>query len=491
MENTVIGRIISGTLSLLILAAGVAGYWFLTTKPEQQLEAVPQALPPLVETVPIEPHVGTLDIHVDGVVVPFREIDISAEIPGRIATKSDRCQPGTFVRQGELLVQIDARDYQFEVDRLQAQLAESEAMLEELEVEISNTLALKQLTDESVQLARNELLRLRNLAGVVSQSDTDRAQREEVSARNASMTLQNQAQLLKQRRTRLESSRELVKTGLEKAQLDLERTRVMAPVDGVLVKTGMEQGDFVAKGDLLFQIEDTSAVEIKCNLRMEEVYWLRHPRGEPDSAVATSQAYGLPPTPVTVSYQLPQTSQHYEWSGRLDRFDGLGLDEKTRTVPCRIVVPSPLSGRSVTASGQPLADADVPPLVRGMYVTIELHLEPSTTLIRLPERAVRPGKTAWMFRDGKLEMVSPLRLIELMTLPVATASAGLPAGAVAATPAAASPAAASPAKAVTSELERVWIADAEASGLQVGERIIVSPMVAVYPQMPVRERTDP
>jgi len=468
VESTVIGRIVSGTLSLLILTAGVVGYWLLTSKPEQELAAAPQTPPPLVETVPIEPHVGTLDIVVDGLVVPFREIDVSAEIPGRIATKSERCQPGTYVRQGELLVQIDPRDYQFEVDRLQAQLAESTATLEELEVEISNTLALMQLTDESLQLARNELMRLRNLAGVVSQSDTDRAQREEVSARNASMTLHNQAQLLKQRRNRLESSRKLVETNLEKAKLDLERTRVTAPVDGVLVQTGMEEGDFVEKGAMLFQFEDTSAVEVKCDLRMEEVYWLRHPRGAADSQVSTSQAYGLPPAPVTVTYQLPQTGQRYQWTGRLDRFDGLGLNEKTRTVPCRIVVPSPLSGQSVSERGETVTDSDAPPLVRGMYVTVELHLQPPTTLIRLPERAVRPGKMAWILRDNKLVMVSPLRLIELINLPAVVESAD-----------------------VSVEPQRVWVADADASGLKVGERIIVSPLVAAYPQMPVREQTGP
>jgi hypothetical protein len=103
-----------------------------------------------------------------------------------------------------------------------------------------------------------------------------------------------------------------------------------------------------------------------------------------------------------------------------------------------------------------------------MYVTVELHLQPPTTLIRLPERAVRPGKMAWILRDNKLVMVSPLRLIELINLPAVVESAD-----------------------ASVEPQRVWVADADASGLKVGERIIVSPLVAAYPQMPVREQTGP
>jgi hypothetical protein len=97
-----------------------------------------------------------------------------------------------------------------------------------------------------------------------------------------------------------------------------------------------------------------------------------------------------------------------------------------------------------------------------MYVSVELHLAPPGTLIRLPERAVRPGKTAWVVRDGKLEIVRPLRLIELIE------------------------------EDEGSELERrFWIADAKASRLSVGDPLVISPLVAFYEGMPVREQTTP
>ena len=37
-----------------------------------------------------------------------------------------------------------------------------------------------------------------------------------------------------------------------------------------------------------------------------------------------------------------------------------------------------------------------------MYVTVHIHARPAVTLLRIPEQALRPGKTVWLVREGKL-----------------------------------------------------------------------------------------
>ena len=51
----------------------------------------------------------------------------------------------------------------------------------------------------------------------------------------------------------------LTETMLERAQLDLGRTRISAPVSGVVVEEMVEAESFVSKGSPLVTIEDTSA----------------------------------------------------------------------------------------------------------------------------------------------------------------------------------------------------------------------------------------
>ena len=87
----------------------------------------------------------------------------------------------------------------------------------------------------------------------------------------------------------------------------------------------------------------------------------------------------------------------------LSRFDGIGLDERTRTVPCRVLVPHPREVRVRAANGEPIVSPTGPPaLVRGMYVTVQIQARTGTALLAIPENALRPGNRVWQVVDGRL-----------------------------------------------------------------------------------------
>lgn len=452
----------SGLISCSILAGGIFGFYLLVYKPKAPASEPAVERPPLVQTVALARHAGQLDISTDGSVVPFREISTSAEVVGRVIFKTPQCKAGNFVSKGTLLLQIDPRDYEFAIQRLTAQLNEATASIEELEVEISSTGELIALAQEDLALQQRELARNTSLAaGVVAESDLDRAKQAELAARTALADLKNREHLHKTRRNRVLASRKLVETELEKAELDLERTKVLAISDSVVVEDHVEEGDYVQKGAALVTLEDTSAVEVKCSLRMDELYWLwRSQSGQDSQLHQSARPYEIPQTPVTVAYELPQAGLRYEWSGRLSRFDGIGLDEKTRTVPCRVLVDAP---REVTVRSEGKAGEVGPPaLVRGMYVVVEIHIAADGDLVRIPEQAVHPGKALWVVRDGRLRVIEPLRLIERLETTT-------PDG----------------------DLAQYWIADAVASKLALDDAVIVSPLAAVTDGMPIRVEATP
>jgi multidrug efflux pump subunit AcrA (membrane-fusion protein) len=453
------------------LAVGIAGYLLLVYKPPAPEPEPIVRPPPLVETKPLERHEGSLDIRSDGSVVPFREISTSAEVSGRVVVKSNECNAGNFVTKGTLLLQIDPTDYELEIQRLTTQLVEAAASIEELEVEISNTGELIELSNEDLVLQKRELARMSNLSiGVVTESELDRAKQAELAARNTLAVLKNQEHLQKTRRNRLNAVRKLVDIQLKKAELDLDRTHVTALINGVIVEDLVEEGDYVQKGTLLVTLEDTSAVEVKCSLRMDELYWLWRSKSQQDSATdQAARPYEIPQTSVTVIYELPQSHIRYAWSGQLSRFDGIGLDERTRTAPCRVIVDDPLA---VTMLEDPLrATASTPSggiaigppaLVRGMYVSLQIHVATVGDFVRIPEEFVRPGKALWVARNGELRVIRPLRLIELVNV---TTSEG--------------------------ETSRVWIADAAASNLLPDDKVIITPLTAVTDKMQIRLEATP
>ncbi|MGM0490465.1 MAG: efflux RND transporter periplasmic adaptor subunit [Planctomycetota bacterium] len=391
-------------IPVAILAVGVGGLVVISggKKPDKSAD-VAEAVP-LVETARVEAHEEGLVIETDGLVVPFREINLAAEVAGRINEKSPQCEAGTYVEAGELLMEIDPRTYELDVQRLEREVDQAEANLQELKVEASNTESLIELAAEDLELQRRELERMRKLwdRKATSEASLDEAKRAEVTARNSLTSLENQLRMTGARRNRLRQAKALAEARLELAGVDLSRTQVHAPVDGVVVRAHVEEGGYVQPGTELVALEDTSAVEVTCSLQVDELGWLwEHAgvesRGEhPDAR----RDYQLPRVAVTVIYDV--RGRRYAWDGVLDRYDGLGLNEKTRTVPCRIVVSEPRKTRALAEDSRRRGPRA---LVRGMYVTVQLHLGSRTPLLKVPERAVRPGNQAWRVRDGRLHIV--------------------------------------------------------------------------------------
>jgi multidrug efflux pump subunit AcrA (membrane-fusion protein) len=318
---------------------------------------------------------------------------------------------------------------------------------------------LIKLADEDVELNRRELERLQKIGTpAISETVIDQAKRVELASRNSLQSLRNQLLLLKSRQARLEGTRELAATELEKAELDLSRTRVSSPVAGVIVRESVEQDSFVQKGATLVTIEDTSAVEVRCNLKMEQVTWLWRQASAAGLSASPHGGYQIPPTPVTVTYDLGD--RHYSWPGKLARYEGIGLDERTRTVPCRVVVENPrgtppsVESTSESEPGEPSLV-----LVRGMYVTVHLHLTPNVPLVHVPEEAIRPGKSLWVVRDQRLMVLRDLNLVDLVEIAGAAESPN-----------------------------RSWLIALNGSALTVGDRVVISPLSYAADGLEVREQ---
>ena len=201
-------------------------------------------------------------------------------------------------------------------------------MLDELDVERSNTEGLITLAEEEVALQKKELRRVESLArtNVASQSELDSTRRAELTARNSVLTLKNKVRLLSARRGRLEQEKERIGAELAKAKLDRARTELRAPIDGVIMHSEVEQDGYVSRGTKLLSIEDTSKAEIRFNLTLDELRWLW--KFAEDTGNVARDSYALPDVPVTVVVSLAGLEFH--WSSRLSRYDGAGIDATTR-----------------------------------------------------------------------------------------------------------------------------------------------------------------
>lgn len=429
----------------MILGAGVGAFVWLSSMKAAPEREEQRETRPLVETRPLEHLQSEFDIELDGTVVPQREITLAAEVSGEIIEKSPLCRAGNYVTEGTPVLVIDRQKHELEVRRLQSLVQQAQVDLQQIDVEQQNVGALIEIAERDVALKQREMQRI---AGLFSRSAAAEGERDTVEAtlllaQTTLQQLRNKRGLFPSQRARAEAELQLKRSELAAAEIDLAKTEIKAPISGMIVDAPVEFRQYVNPGTVLVKIEDTSVVEVSCSLRVEDLDWLwRCGHKSADCPKSSSEpCYEIPPAAARVIYRLG--NRQYEWSGRLARYEGTGVDSKTRTVPCRVVVDQP---RRAEKAGGP------PALVRGMFVEVKLPVVAEERLLRVPHDAVRPNGEVFTVEEGRLHahQVEAARVL----------SDGL-------------------------------LVRAASGGLKLGDKLVMSPLSSGFEGMEVRERSAP
>ena len=396
-QNLSMPEIVKYAISALFLLMGVGIVIGLSMLRESNAKGDSDSLIPQVITHPVGNFQGNLDLLLSGTVVPFREIEERAQVSGKIVTKYTECEAGTFVKKGTPLIQIDPVDYELEIKTVQSEILQAQRTIQETEQDIRGAIKSLEIAKTELQLHQNEYNRRLRLKSSLSPTEMDQAKRNLLSGESQLTTRKNTYDSLLARKESLKASLELNQIRLERAELNLQRTTVVAPVDGVIVRESVEKGSFVAVSNPLFVIEDTSRSEVVCNLTPGELSWLKqHADDGGNAARHFDGVYDVPRVGVEV---FEQNAPSVIWSGTLERFDGIGRNLTTKSIPCRIVVEDPVSSIDNEASRV---------LVRGMFVKCRVALSAAQglELAEIPLIAIRPGDYVWVVRNKELTRIN-------------------------------------------------------------------------------------
>ncbi|MEM9940913.1 MAG: HlyD family efflux transporter periplasmic adaptor subunit [Planctomycetota bacterium] len=388
-------------LSAIILAAGIGmavGLSLLKKDPGSQ---DPKELDLLVRTVQVEPIAGELELTVSGSVVAYREIRVASEIAGRISKKNAVFEAGNFVKKGTPLIEIDPLDYQLQLDTRKAEVEQAEKSLLENEEEVVGAQRNQKLAEREFELAKKDFERNAKIRNSLSDTEMMQAEKSLLAAELTVTSRQNTLGLLTAKKAKMEAALKLAKANLKRAELNLQKTVVVAPDDGVIVSEMVQEGDYVRAGDTILTFEDTSQSEVLCNLTPTDLKWIidNSPAGvdfvENNDNENPASVYYLPKSRVSI-YEPGE--EEIVWEGVLERFNGVGQDADSRTVPTRISVKDPI----VEHNNQRRA------LVRGMFVKCKIRVRTSTenedqSFVAIPAIAVAPGNVVWTVVDGKLK----------------------------------------------------------------------------------------
>jgi len=371
---------------LLVGAVALVGvFWFFAPAPQTQ-PPPPEA--PLVSTTPVDVQSGSLLVRGTGTVRPVHEIQLTAQVAGRLVDVSDALVSGGRFEAGEALARIDPSDYRNAVQQAEAQVTQAKVQLLQAR--------------EQAGAARRDYRRVRERTGEIPAPDSTELGR----------LVFNEPQVAQAEAT-LESAR----AALDDARTRLERTTLEVPFDGMVRTKQADLGAYLAPGTPIATVYATDVVEITVSLPSRKAALIQNLW----ATAARRDAFDLP---ATVSRSYGGTT--FSWDGYVHRVEGT-VSEQTRTVDVVVRVEDPYRvGDGVTVERrmpeQPSAP-DRPPLAVGTYTTVDIQGRRGGTYHVVPRRAVHTREpdrppTVWTAEGDSLlveRVVEPIQTVEERT----------------------------------------------------------------------------
>lgn len=221
---------------------------------------------------------GGREVTTDNAYVKALTIDIVPEVGGKVVEMPVKANDR--VKQGDLLFAIDPADYRIAVKAAEADLLLQWARVEALRPEMRAALEQKRKASTEAEYYAKEVQRLENLRAkqAVSESQLDdmRHRRDAALAeaaayeqeyRRAGVALGFDVNLPKEKHPFYQAA----EAQLEKAKLNLERTRVTAPMDGVVTNKMIAAGDQAVPGRTALSLVKDSDVWVEANLKETEL----------------------------------------------------------------------------------------------------------------------------------------------------------------------------------------------------------------------------
>lgn len=285
----------------------------------------------------------TLKVTTHGEVKAKTMLTVVSQVSGIVENISPNFVQGGRISANETFVNIDDTDYQVQIVRAEAKVAEAKLNLEKNIADAE--VAKKQLTSES----------------------------------HSSLALKKPH--IENAKAQLASA----KAELSFAKANLERTKIKLPFDVRITEKLIDRGQFVSVGTVLGSAFSTEVAEVQVGLTDKQLFDLGLPIGY--------QSNDKKGPEVSLSTMVAQQKRF--WTGHIVRVDS-ALDLETRMFNAYVEISDPY--------GEKINSSAYIPLAVGLYVSAEITGRTIKNAYVIPRKALRSGNKVFVVNDGKLNI---------------------------------------------------------------------------------------
>jgi len=371
----------------VILVAIIIAMVLVTLRPEAERRIVEET-GRLVEVFVAKAEKVQMYIEAFGTVEPRKALKLVAEVRGQIVDISASFKEGDFVKKGTRLIQIDPRTYKLEVQRRNVQIKQAEAEIKRLQQEVLNLQARIKIAKLDVSLAKGEYFRLKKLIDrkVIAQSTLDKAEQQYLASRQRLQTLENQLALTGPQKEQLLAQRDLTKVLFQEAQLDLERSGIIALFDGWVLEKTVEVGQHVNVGQNMGRIYRAGELDIEVRISVKDFKWFPADLNQGGA--------------VEADIIFETAGAQRTWNGRVSRIKA-EMDDRTRTLPMVVEVDKASGAAEIQGSLR---------LMPGMFVRVKIKGKAVDQAFVLPRHVVYPGDIVYTVEDNRLK-IKPVNVL--------------------------------------------------------------------------------
>lgn len=325
-----------------LLVAIVVSYLLFVTRPKVEHQQVEVKIP-LVSVAPAKAQALNIPVFTRGTVSPGTQIQLVSEVSGQVLEVNPNFANGGFFSKGDVLVRVDTLEYDVNIKRAEAAVAQSyQAYL---------------------------------------QAEAERKARSRVKSGNQNALANFEVQF-----RQAEAHYLATKAELEAVKLQRERTVVRAPFDGRVLMAVVNLGQYLRPGLQMGVIYAVDVAEVRLPLSDRQLSLVDVP-----GRLSAEDASKLPEVVFSEEY----AGKTYTWKGQVVRAEG-GVDERNRLLYLVAHVPDPY--------GVDPAQPGRPELVSGSFVEARIAGRRFERVFPIPRRALRHGSQIWVVGDdGRLD----------------------------------------------------------------------------------------
>lgn len=347
LRQTTVKTILTSTV--MIIGSALAISVIFSTEPKAQKDGATKKTPMLVEVINADWGNHVPMIRTYGVVKPSKTIQLKPRVGGEVIAVSPQFVPGNLISQGQWLIKLDPTDFEIALERARSELTKAES---------------------AYAIEQGEQIRAQKAFELVSET---------VASDNKALILRQPQ--LKQAEAEVKTAQAMVK----QAEIELQRTVIAMPFSGQILSREANLGSQLTPGNVLADVIGTKTYWIESNIPLSQLAWLAAPASDGEANV--------------VIKNTTAGNQETEHQGKLIQVI-TRLDEQSRMARVLIEVNDPLG---LTSNNQQISSNA---LIAGTYVETDLPAKTINDSVKLPVQYLRKRDTAWVMKDGKLDIRS-------------------------------------------------------------------------------------